>query len=319
MNNPLISVLIPSYNHEKYVQDTIKSIIEQSYENIELIIVDDGSKDSTWDKINEMRQMCESRFKRVRFETKENEGTVVTFNRLISLAHGEFVLIIASDDALFDKDALKIQAEFLIKNKKYVLVVGDNQFIDGNGKVCYWDKDSNVIYNENEAAYKTFGEALKAGRPDIDFNSCRFGEYSTFYRVNYIPNGYLIRKSALDKMGGFKKEAPLEDYYLHFQLSKYGKYKYIDKVLFSYRWHNLNTIKNTEKMEAFTNQTRDFEAENAYKNPRNKYSKIMINYLNYGYIYKQFGIPFIFQIKKYKNAEGKRTKILTVFGMRIKI
>lgn len=51
MSNPLISVIIPAYNHENYVQECINSIIEQTYKNIELIIVDDGSKDSTWNKI----------------------------------------------------------------------------------------------------------------------------------------------------------------------------------------------------------------------------------------------------------------------------
>ena len=57
-NKSLVSVLIPAYDHEKYVQETIKSIINQTYQNIELIIVDDGSKDSTWQKIQEMREEC---------------------------------------------------------------------------------------------------------------------------------------------------------------------------------------------------------------------------------------------------------------------
>ena len=53
--NSLVSVLIPAYNHEKYVQEAIKSIINQNYENIELFVLDDGSKDNTWQKILEMK------------------------------------------------------------------------------------------------------------------------------------------------------------------------------------------------------------------------------------------------------------------------
>ena len=117
----LISVLIPSYNHQNYVQDTIKSIINQSYKNIELIAVDDGSSDLTFQKINELRTECEKRFKRVHFETKENEGTIATFNKLVSLTSGEYIYFIASDDMIADVNAIKIQAEFLDKNKKYFI------------------------------------------------------------------------------------------------------------------------------------------------------------------------------------------------------
>ena len=75
MEKPLVSVIVPAYNHETYVQDTINSIINQTYRNIELIVIDDGSKDSTWAKIQELKERCEKRFARVHFETKENEGT----------------------------------------------------------------------------------------------------------------------------------------------------------------------------------------------------------------------------------------------------
>ena len=67
----LVSVIIPAYNHERFVQQTIRSIIGQSYKNIELIIIDDGSTDSTWLKINELKKECEERFSRVVFKTKK--------------------------------------------------------------------------------------------------------------------------------------------------------------------------------------------------------------------------------------------------------
>lgn len=318
--NNLISVLIPSYNHRNYVQETIKSIINQTYENIELIVVDDGSKDDTYKKILELKEECEKRFKRVHFETKENEGTVATFNRLLSLAKGEYIYFIASDDMIADVDALKIQAEFLDKNKKYCLVVGDNQFIDSNGKVCYWDEKQNIVYNKNEAKYLTFGESLKAGRPDVNFSSKEFGKYQTFLTVNYIPNGYLIRKSTLDLIPKFTNEAPLEDYFLHLQLSKYGKYKYIDKVLFSYRWHGANTIKNIEKMQSFTQKTLDYEYDVIQKNISGaSVEKAVFETIKYGALYKKTGIPILLQLKKYKDRQGKKHTYLIIFGFKIEI
>lgn len=318
--NNLISVLIPSYNHENYVQGTIKSIINQTYENIELIVIDDGSKDDTYKKILELKEECEKRFKRVHFETKENEGTVATFNKLASLAKGEYIYFIASDDMIADVNALKMQAEFLDKNKKYCLVVGDNQFIDSNGKVCYWDEKRNVVYNKNEAKYLTFGESLKAGRPDVNFSSKEFGKYQTFLTVNYIPNGYLIRKSTLDLIPKFTNEAPLEDYFLHLQLSKYGKYKYIDKVLFSYRWHSANTIKNIEKMQSFTQKTLDYEYDVVQKNIcASNVCKAVFETIKYGILYKKLGVPFLFQIKKYKDGQDNKQKYLIIFGFKIKL
>ena len=61
-NQPLVSVVIPCYNHENFVQDCIQSVIDQTYDNIELIIIDDGSKDNSVDKIKEMIGLCEKRF-----------------------------------------------------------------------------------------------------------------------------------------------------------------------------------------------------------------------------------------------------------------
>ena len=62
-DDALISVLIPAYNHENYIQDTIDSVIRQTYNNIELIILDDGSSDNTLAKIKEYESKCQKRFK----------------------------------------------------------------------------------------------------------------------------------------------------------------------------------------------------------------------------------------------------------------
>lgn len=312
MNN-LVSVLIPSYNHEKYVQETIKSIIDQTYQNIELIVVDDGSKDSTWQKIQDMKDECEKRFVRVHFETKENEGTCKTFNRLLDLSQGEYVYIIASDD-MAKPEAIETEVKFLSKHKDYALVVGDNEIIDGEGKRAYWDNERNLIYDNKQAIFLTFADFLKAGRPDVDFNSDDFGSYVSLAKGNYISNGYLIRKSIFKKTGYFTPEAPLEDYWLMLQISKYAKMKYTDKILFSYRWHSANTIKNRDKMLQYGNITLDYEKRLVDTLNICEFNEDTKMYFKYGERYSQINIPFILQIDKCRK-NGKKTKIIKFFNL----
>ena len=80
---PLVSVLMPAYNHQNYVQEAINSIIHQTYKNIELIVLDDGSTDDTWEILKSLKQQCDERFVNVVFETKENEGICATLNKLL--------------------------------------------------------------------------------------------------------------------------------------------------------------------------------------------------------------------------------------------
>lgn len=307
-NSPLVSVLIPAYNHEKYVQETIKSIINQTYKNIELIVIDDGSKDLTWQKIQEMKDECEKRFVRTHIETKENEGTCKTLNRLLDCAQGDFVYIIASDD-LAKPLAIEKEVEILSKNPDYALCVGDNEWIDSEGNIFYRDKHQRIVYDKNKAVLKTFGDYLQKKVAKFSFCSTKFGSYDTFYLRNYVPNGYLIRKSIFEKIGYFTPEAPLEDWWLMLQISKYAKLKYLDEVLFSYRWHSTNTAKQTEKMKKIINKTYRFEIdclENLDINfipdlNKNIVENVKLN----GVKYLSFGIPFIFTFSKHKKGLKK--------------
>ena len=257
MCKKLVSVIVPSYNHERYIQETLNSILNQSYDNIELIVVDDGSTDHSWDIITSLKSKCEQRFKRVYFEKKSNEGTCKTLNRLLSLAHGEYIYLIASDD-LAKPQAICYLCEFLDNNSDYVLAVGDNELVDANSNLIGWDNEMKAVPLD-KSTFHTFGKMLQSTRKELSFDSELFGSYETLVEGNYIPNGYLIRKSALDKIGEFSKDAPLEDLYMHLQLSKLGKYKFFNDVLFSYRWHNNNTQKKSDYMKRITRETLLFE------------------------------------------------------------
>lgn len=303
---PLVSVLIPAYNHENYIQKTIESIINQTYPNIELIILDDGSKDKTWEKITELKPKCENRFVKIHFETKQNEGTCITLNKLLKLSSGEFVYIIASDD-LSKPQAIEKEVKFLQDNPDYALAVGDNEYVDSIGKQIFRTQKA-FTSNIKNAKYKTVKEFLSS-KLKIDFLSDDFGSYKTLYKENYIPNGYLIRKNIFETIGNFTKNAPLEDFWLMLQISKYKKMKYIDEILFSYRIHDTNTIGNSTRMRELTTKTRNYEQKLLEKYLTNHKNDELLKIYNEGICYYQTGIPNILMLYKYQKINTRTLKV----------
>ena len=243
---PLVSVCIPAYNHGRYVQEAIRSVLAQDWPRMELVLVDDGSKDDTWERACEMKQTCEGRFARVVFETKVNEGTCATFNRLRELAHGDFFLLVASDDALLP-GAVRALVEPMLADDSVGVVTGVNEIMDGDGRRCFWDEGMGNVYNEGSAAYKTFNDQLAAAT-GVPSNSPRFGEYRELLKHNHVPNGWMVRKKALDAIPPFTRDAPLEDHWMHLQLSKLTRYAGVPEHVFRYRWHAANTAKQRDKM-----------------------------------------------------------------------
>ncbi len=324
MKNPLVSVLIPAFNHEDYVQESIKSVINQSYENIELIVIDDGSSDFTWKKILELKAECEKRFISVCFKTQDNIGASKTIEQLLSTAKGKYIYIIASDD-MAESFAIEKQVKFLETNPDYGCVVGDSAFVDFKGDYCYWkNNNKDITYIEDNAEYKTFVSFLK--KWFNYFNDTDFGTYRTLYKSNYIPNGYLIRKSLIDKYVKFPKEQVLEDWFLMLQLSKYTKFKYINKVLYLYRWHQDNTVTKNFVISLIAKNLRDYEYKIDQEICENKdlqkellpgvlkYIKANITYYRFGELYKRFGIPLIFEFLKYKK-NGIKTKLIKIINV----
>lgn len=295
--NELISVMIPAYNHEKYVQETIRSIIDQTYQNIELIVIDDGSSDATWHKINELKSACEARFVNVIFKTQENQGTCITLNRILECAKGAYVYLIASDDKA-TPDAIDTLYGFLSQNRGYALATGGNFIMDANSKQCYWDKDRNNIYDVDKAVYSSFSDFLMENRADVNFNSDEFGSYLSLIIGNYIPNGYLIRRDIFEKTGYFTTKAPLEDYYIMLQIAKYSKIKYIPKMIFYYRWHGNNSIMQADKVSKMIAQTTDYEMNLVKNSSDSAIKKIVNDFLATKIKKDSFRVKFLSKLRK---------------------
>ena len=113
-NNPLVSVIIPVYNGERYLRQAIESVLAQSYRPIEILVVDDGSTDGTADIARS--------YPEVRYIHQANQGQGAAMNAGIKVSGGEYISFLDADD-LWPPDKLRIQAEYLFKNPQVGYVI----------------------------------------------------------------------------------------------------------------------------------------------------------------------------------------------------
>lgn len=216
----LVSIIIPSYNHEKFICDSINSVIEQSYQNIELIIIDDGSTDSSVEKIQELIPLCKNRFVRFEFRHRENKGLSATLNEALEWAQGKYFSSLASDDIIL-KDKIKIQTEFLNHNKNCIAVFGGVSIIDN---------DSNFIKDriKRQKSY-TFDQIL-------------------LLEHDLPATTQLIRTKSLKQIGGYNAEVKIEDWYMWLLLAQQGELCYLPVLFAKYRLHDNNMHKQNSLM-----------------------------------------------------------------------
>jgi glycosyltransferase involved in cell wall biosynthesis len=147
---PRVSVIIPSYNHAKYVSDAIQSVLDQTYQDFEIVITDDGSTDGT---VNEIRKFKDPRIKLFTFE--ENQGAPVASSNCVVHSSGEYIAMLSSDD-IFLPDKLRKQVEFLDENPDIWAVFGYASIIDEDGN-DYPDKNHfycNIFKQPNRSRFE---------------------------------------------------------------------------------------------------------------------------------------------------------------------
>ena len=266
-NQPLVSVIIPAYNHAQYVQETIKSVINQTYKNIELIIINDGSKDNTYNKIAEMREFCQKRFASFIFQTQENSGICKTLNKAVSFCKGKYIAVIASDD-IYLPTCLEEQIQIMEENPQVVQTMPDNISIDSSGKTFEGLKCNNKTFNLKS---KYWQEIF----PEIDLSSKDFHSYQSVLKNDLWFNGFLWRKEAIDKFFPIPTIRMSEDYYINLQLAKTGVVKFINKPLFLYRVHQTNTLNNKKYMDTIGTNVRIEEIKQVLKPGQEKWKEIL--------------------------------------------
>ena len=165
-NNPIISIIIPVYNGKKYLIRSLLSIYAQSYKNIEIIYIDDNSKDNSTELIKNFQKID----KRIKlFINKENRGTLYSKSYGVTKSKGKYVMIMDQDDIYINKDLFLNILEISEKNDLDILQFKYNDYLSEKNAVLYDNKFStyfnNIIIQPqlgdiklylNESLYKSF-------------------------------------------------------------------------------------------------------------------------------------------------------------------
>ena len=271
--SPLVSVITPAYNHENFVQKAIQSVIDQTYPKIEYLIFDDGSRDTTFEKVVSIAPKAKARFVRFLFKTSPNKGKGQTLTDLLARSRGEYILFLDSDDVLTPQ-AVEQLLEGFLHDPSIVLTVGKNRFIDAEGKVTAWTID----IDGNTVAFPFFDEWLKESftrnHPDCNLEQ-HFGSYAALLRDNHIPNGYMVKRSALTHVLPFSSKSPLEDIYMMLQLSKCGKLHLIATHTCDYRVHKTNTINRLDYFNNICRKTFFYEVKRFFSLPETEQKRLL--------------------------------------------
>ncbi len=136
MKEPLVSVIISAYNCEKYIEESINSILNQTYKNIEILLVDDNSTDNTVKKIKKVIQGK----KNVKFiQNTKNLGLTKNLNKLIEISNGEYIARMDADD-VSDLTRIEKQVQYLINNPKITIIGSFGKYINERNELEEYKK-----------------------------------------------------------------------------------------------------------------------------------------------------------------------------------
>ncbi len=215
---PLISVAVPAYNHARYIGACLDSVRNQTYPELELVVVDDGSSDGTGEIVQWFIQEHGNRFRHVELIRQDNRGVSAASNRAIAACRGEWVHLLGSDDRIYPH---KIEAQWRAiqhwGDERLALVYADADLID---------KDGTVVP-------KSTGERPRSGPDPHAYRSLILG--------NPIPNPTVaLHRERFASMGGFDESLRLEDWDCWLRLATRYTLARVPERLAAYRRHDAN-------------------------------------------------------------------------------
>lgn len=222
--NDLVSIIMPTYNSEKYIHESIQSVVNQTYKNWELIIVDNNSKDETVKKIKEFSKFD----KRIKlFINDENKGIAYSRNRAILLSEGSFTSFLDSDDS-WEKNKLRFQLDFMKKNN-YKFSFTDYNVINASSKIISKSRKTEEIIDYNKQLKANYIGTLTVM---IDTNiikdflmpRIKYEDYATWLLI--LKSGYKAYKLKLE-LSNYRKHNSFSKNKIKSLTWTYGVYRYV--------------------------------------------------------------------------------------------
>ncbi len=207
-----ITVVIPSYNHSQFITESIKSVLSQSYKNTKMLVIDDGSTDSSVEVIKGLQNKFS-----FDFILQENIGLLKTLNKALSIIDTDYLCLLASDDSL-TPDYLEKQMLVFENNPDISLLTGKT-----------------LVMGDESKLVKTNSSKL---------TECSFSDL--FARKIKIPGpGMIFKRADLLAVGGFDESIKIEDFYIQLKLADKGFRVVQNKNAYiNYRVHESNTTNN---------------------------------------------------------------------------
>lgn len=213
-SQPLVSVIIASYNHAPYIEASIDSVLQQSYPNIELLVVDDGSRDDSVARIEALQ-----RVHGFDFRVQANKGLSHTLNEAIGRARGGLIAPFGSDDIMLPQ-RIATQVAYLNGKPEVGICAGGIQIIGADGKPSGKSSDS-------PSRRLNFEDVFLDRKPGAPAPTL------------------LFRREALEQVGGFEPDVRLEDLMIELKITRAGYFiDVLGEPLALYRVHDSNTYKN---------------------------------------------------------------------------
>jgi len=234
---PFYSIIMPVYNSEKYLEEAIQSVMDQTFANWEMMIIDDGSTDNSYEIANSF-SLKDNRIQLLQHENKEHKGVSASRNLGVERSNGKWIAFLDADDIWFE-NKLEAIDEVISKNNNLAFIYSQATVIETNfsGSVKKTKYISGIPGLTKEPFVKTLG-GLSSATPSV-----------------------VIRKDVFIKAGGFnEKFAFSEDTLLFHKTLLFGDLYFIDEPLVQVRYHDHSTKSNTGK-EVMTNARLDVYLE----------------------------------------------------------
>jgi glycosyltransferase involved in cell wall biosynthesis len=218
---PLVSVLIPAFNHERFVKRCLDSVLEDSYEAKELVIIDDGSTDGTGERIAEWVSLHGGEIP-IEYVRRDNRGIAATMNELAARAQGEFLRLGASDDYLLP-GGIDAQVDYLLEHPRKWAVIGDSVVVDQYGKKIH-DSGMRDLHHAKKGLYQS----------DEGIRQAVISHWAIGGPVT------LIRKRSLETVAGWNESLRIDDWDFFLRLASHDAIGFIDVCVCAYRLHSSN-------------------------------------------------------------------------------